>query len=139
MRDDAELEPWFAHAVGLVPGVQIFDAHMHVGQNDPDGFKATTPQIVHALELAAARGVIFPFHEPDGYADANAQVIADAAASEGRVVAFCRLDPGHEDAVAEAKRSLDAGARGIKLHPRSDAFELPPGGLYRAWSFLRKG
>src|SRR3954470_12168262 len=97
---------------------------MHVGQNDPDGFKATTPQIVHALELAGAHGVIFPFHEPDGYAEANAQVIADAAASEGRVVAFCRLDPGHEDAVAEAKRSLDAGARGIKLHPRAEGFAL---------------
>src|SRR5436190_7907727 len=126
VRDDAELQPWFEHALSLVPDVAIFDAHMHVGQNDPDGFKATTPQIVHALELAGAnaRGVIFPFHEPDGYAAANAQVIADAAASEGRVVAFCRLDPGHEDAVAEAKRSLDAGARGIKLHPRAEGFAL---------------
>ena len=126
MRDDAELKPWFDHAVGLVPGVRIFDAHMHVGQNDPDGFKATSPQIVHALELAGpdARGVIFPFHEPDGYREANERVIADAAASGGRVRAFCRLDPGHEDAVAEAERSLDGGACGIKLHPRAEGFAL---------------
>jgi predicted TIM-barrel fold metal-dependent hydrolase len=126
VRDDAELKPWFDHATGLVPGLRIFDAHMHVGQNDPDGFKATSPQIVHALELAGsdARGVIFPFHEPDGYREANERVIADAAGSGGRVMAFCRLDPGQEDAVAEAERSLDAGACGIKLHPRAEGFAL---------------
>ena len=126
MRDDAELAPWFDHAFGAVPGVRVFDAHMHVGQNDPDGFKATAPQLIHALELAGegARGVVFPFHEPDGYREANARVIEDAAASGGRLVAFCRLDPGHEDAVAEAELSLDAGARGIKLHPRAEGFAL---------------
>ena len=126
MRDDAELRPWFDHAVGLVPDVRIYDAHMHVGQNDPDGFKATSPQIVHALELAGplARGVIFPFHEPDGYAVANAQVIEDAKRSDGRLVAFCRVDPNQGNAVAEAERCLDAGARGIKLHPRAEGFSL---------------
>jgi hypothetical protein len=124
VRDDAELTPWFEHALGLVPGIQIFDAHMHVGQNDPDGFKATSSEILDALEAANARGVIFPFHEPDGYREANDQVIADAAASGGRLAAFCRLDPRHEDAVAEAERSLDAGARGIKLHPRAEGFGL---------------
>jgi predicted TIM-barrel fold metal-dependent hydrolase len=124
VRDDAELRPWFEQALGLVPGVEIYDAHMHVGQNDPDGFKANTGQILDALELAGARGVIFPFHEPDGYREANAAVIADAAASDGRLVAFCRLDPRHEDVVAEAERSLDAGARGIKLHPRAERFAL---------------
>ena len=124
MRDDAELQPWFEHALGLVPGVQIYDAHMHIGVNDPDGFKATAPQILHALELAGARGVAFPFHEPDGYRDANDHVIEEAAASEGRFWAFCRLDPNHEDALHEAERALDAGARGIKLHPRAEGFSL---------------
>src|SRR5436190_3247967 len=124
VRDDAELQPWFEHAIGLVPGVGIVDAHMHVGENDPDGFKATAPQILHALELAGARGVVFPFQEPDGYREANDRVIADAAASEGRLVAFCRLDPNTGDAVAEAERALDAGARGIKLHPRAEDFSL---------------
>src|SRR5438552_10379032 len=97
---------------------------MHVGENDPDGFKATSPQILHALELAGARGVVFPFQEPDGYREANDGVIADAAASNGRLVAFCRLDPNTGDAVAEAERALDAGARGIKLHPRAEGFSL---------------
>ena len=124
MRDDAELRPWFGHAISLVPDVAIFDAHMHVGENDPDGFKATTPQILHALEQAGARGVIFPFHEPDGYSEANDHVIEAAAASDGRLVAFCRLDPNTGDAVREAERALDAGARGIKLHPRAEDFSL---------------
>src|SRR3954464_14622034 len=124
VRDDAELQPWFEHARGLVPGVEIYDAHMHVGVNDPDGFKATAPQILHALELAGARGVAFPFHEPDGYRDANDHVIAAAAESNGRLVAFCRVDPNAGNAVAEAARALDAGARGIKLHPRAEGFSL---------------
>src|SRR3954452_3111503 len=124
VRDDAELQPWFEHAIGLVPGVGIVDAHMHIGVNDPDGFKATAPQILHALELAGARGVAFPFHEPDGYRDANDHVIAAAAGSNGRLVAFCRVDPNAGDAVAEAARGLDAGARGIKLHPRAEGFSL---------------
>ena len=46
-----------------------------------------------------------------------------AAASEGRLIPFCRLDPA-EEPVAEAERCLDAGARGIKLHPRAQAFGL---------------
>jgi uncharacterized protein len=110
--------------MGLVPDVALFDAHMHVGVNDPDGFKATPPQILHALELARARGVAFPFHEPDGYREANDEVIEAAARSGGRLVAFCRVDPNAGDAVAEAARALDAGARGIKLHPRAEGFSL---------------
>jgi predicted TIM-barrel fold metal-dependent hydrolase len=124
MRDDAELRPWFEHARSLVPGVDIYDAHTHVGQNDPDGFKATAQEVLDALALAGARGVVFPFHEPDGYREANRRVIEEATASGGRLVAFCRLDPRHEDMVAEAERSLDAGARGIKLHPRAESFML---------------
>src|SRR5882757_3083606 len=116
VRDDAELQPWFEHALGLVPDVAVFDAHMHVGVNDPDGFKATAPQILHALELAGARGVVFPFQEPDGYGPANDHVLAAAEASDGRLFAFCRVDPNAGNAVAEAERCLDAGARGIKLH-----------------------
>ncbi len=34
---------------------------------------------------------------------------------------FCRLDPA-EDPLAEGERCLAAGARGIKLHPRAQAF-----------------
>jgi uncharacterized protein len=139
VRDDVELQPWFEHAVGLVPGVEIFDAHMHVGHNDPDGFQADAEQILEALALAGgARGVIFPFHEPDGYRRANQRVIDDAAASDSRLVAFCRVDPRHEGAVAEAERSLDAGARGIKLHPRAEGFVLDEPEVRRVFEVAHK-
>ena len=70
-----------------------------------------------------ARAVVFPMHEPSGYPPANDRVMAAAADSDGRLVAYCRVDP-HDDAVAEARRCLDAGARGIKLHPRAEQFTL---------------
>jgi len=138
VRDDAELRPWFEHAVGLLPGVDIFDVHLHIGENDPDGFKATAPQVLHALELAGARGVVFPFHEPDGYSEANDRVIADAAASGGRLAAFCRVDPNAGDAVHEAERALDAGARGIKLHPRSEGFSLDEPEVHRVFELANE-
>jgi hypothetical protein len=62
-------------------------------------------------------------HEPDGYPAANDAAIAAAAASDGRMVAFARLDP-HTGPLAEAERCLAAGAVGIKLHPRAEDFPL---------------
>jgi hypothetical protein len=40
------LRPWFDRLVAEVPGVSLFDAHTHVGQNDPDGFKQTTDELL---------------------------------------------------------------------------------------------
>ena len=61
--------------------------------------------------------------EPDGYRAANDFVLAAAAESDGVLTPFCRVNP-HDGAVAEATRALDAGARGIKLHPRAEGFTL---------------
>ena len=103
-----------------------FDAHTHIGQNDPDGRKATPEEILGGLDAAGhRRAMLFAMHEPDGYPAANDAVLAAAAASEGRLVALARIAPNSEDAVAEARRCLEAGAAGFKLHPRSDAFGLP--------------
>jgi predicted TIM-barrel fold metal-dependent hydrolase len=101
----------------------FFDAHTHIGRNDPDGFKQEPAALLATLERAGARAVCFPMHEPGGYARANDEVLAVSAASGGRIVAFCRVNP-HEDAPAEARRCLDAGARGIKLHPRAEGFAM---------------
>lgn len=107
-----------------IPGVELFDAHTHLGQNDPDGMSQRPDELLAGLELAQAKGAfVFPMHEPDGYRRANAMVLEAARNSAGAMVPFCRVNP-HEDAVAEAERSLDAGARGIKLHPRAEQFAL---------------
>jgi hypothetical protein len=104
-----------------------FDAHTHIGQNDPDGRKATPDEILGGLDAAGhRRAMLFAMHEPDGgYPAANDAVLAAAAASEGRFVALARIAPNTDGAVAEAERCLEAGATGFKLHPRSDAFGLP--------------
>ena len=67
---------------------------------------------------------MFPLHDPErqpAYRVPNDRVLAWAAESDGRLIPFCRLDPA-EDPVAEGERCLAAGARGIKLHPRAQAF-----------------
>jgi uncharacterized protein len=107
-----------------VPGLELFDAHTHLGQNDPDGMKQRPEELLTGLELAQARGAfVFPMHEPDGYRSANDMVLEAARNSAGALVPFCRVNP-HDAPVAEAQRGLDAGARGIKLHPRAEQFTL---------------
>jgi predicted TIM-barrel fold metal-dependent hydrolase len=106
--------------------VRWFDAHTHIGHHDPDGYEADPHELLEALDRAGQHAaLVFPMHEPDGYRAANDRVLAAAAESGGRLQALARVDPKADGAVDEARRCLDAGARGIKLHPRSDAFGLP--------------
>jgi uncharacterized protein len=128
MYDDDALRPWFDALMRRLPGVSLNDAHTHTGANDPDGFRCSIDELTEALELAGARGVVFSMHEPDGYPPANDRVLAEAEASEGRLVAFCRLDPS-ADPVPEAERCLGRGARGIKLHPRAEGFDFDHPGI----------
>jgi uncharacterized protein len=122
-RIDAAMRPWFERIVQDTGPLELYDAHTHIGQNDPDGYKQTLEELVAALAPAAARAVVFPMHEPDGYGAANDAVLAAAADHPDRLVAFCRVSP-HDGALPEARRALDAGARGIKLHPRAEQFGM---------------
>jgi hypothetical protein len=125
---DSAMQAWFERLREEVPGLEPFDAHTHIGFNDPDEFRCSGEELIRALERIDARAFVFPMHEPDGYAAANDTVIEQAQASDGRLYAFCRLDP-HDDALAEAERALDRGACGIKLHPRAERFTLDNPGL----------
>jgi predicted TIM-barrel fold metal-dependent hydrolase len=123
------LRPWADVIFEQVPDLELFDAHTHLGFNDPDGMKQSGEELVSSLQKAGARGAFtFPFHEPDGYRDANDAVIEAARNSGGLLVPFCRVDP-HDDPLPEAKRALQAGARGIKLHPRAEEFTLDHPGV----------
>jgi hypothetical protein len=124
---DEPVRPFYERALAaLPPGVTWWDAHTHIGHNDPDGLEADPPDILGGLDDAGHHGaLLFSLHEPDGYREANDTVIAAWPASGGRLVALGRTDPNADDAVQEARRCLDAGARGFKLHPRSDRFALP--------------
>jgi hypothetical protein len=123
---DPRLRPVYLDGRDVLGEVEWFDAHTHIGQNDPDGRKATPEEILGGLDQAGhRRSMLFAMHEPDGYSAANDAVLAAAAASGGRFVPLARIAPNEPGAVDEAKRCLAAGAAGFKLHPRSDAFGLP--------------
>jgi len=67
-----------------------------------------------------------PTGDPDrgeDYRVPNDRVLEWCAASAGRVIPFCRLGLDGDPA-PEAERAIAAGARGIKLHPRAQAFQL---------------
>ena len=118
------LRPWLDATLGDgLRDVELFDVHTHTGANDPDGMKASLEELTEMLDGVGGRAVFFTMHEPDGYPAANDRVLAEAERSGGRLVPFCRVNP-HDDAPGEARRALDAGARGIKLHPRAEQFTL---------------
>jgi predicted TIM-barrel fold metal-dependent hydrolase len=126
---DAMLRPWWDDVLERHGPLSLFDVHTHIGQNDPDGMKQTPAELMAAMEYADAQAAVFPMHEPDGYPAANDVALAAAAESDGRLVAFCRIDPRADAPAAEAERCLDAGAVGIKFHPRAERFTLAEPGV----------
>ena len=119
------LAPFLAEAADLRPAdAEVIDAHTHLGL-DEDGRSLTLEQLLGQLDAAEARrACVFPLHDPErhpSYRLPNDRVLAWAGESDDRLVPFCRLDPA-EAPRQEAERCLAAGARGIKLHPRAQAF-----------------
>jgi predicted TIM-barrel fold metal-dependent hydrolase len=126
---DALLSPWWDALLADHGPLPLFDVHTHIGSNDPDGFKQSPAELMAVMEACHARAAVFPMHEPDGYPGPNDAAIAAAAASGGRLYAFARIDPKLPGAAAEARRCLDAGARGLKFHPRAEQFTLAEPGV----------
>jgi predicted TIM-barrel fold metal-dependent hydrolase len=122
----ALLAAWHAHAAALLPsGVAVWDAHCHTGSNDPDGFTNTAEATISALDDAGhERAVVMTSADPAGYPAQNDRILDEAAAARGRLIPFARIDPTRDGAVEEAERCLDAGHSGLKLHPRSERFDL---------------
>src|SRR4051794_18293939 len=120
----------------LPPGTRWTDVHTHTGFNDPDGVKGSAEEILAAMDRASCeRAVVFTTHEPDGYPPANDRVLDECEASGGRMTALCRVDPNAGAPLPEIERCLARGARGVKLHPRSDAFQLPHPAVERIVAF----
>ncbi len=109
----------------LPPGADIFDAHLHLG-HDIDGMVGDPDQLEQVMaRYGISRAFTFCLDEPDrhpGFRAANDRTLAFADRSNGRLVPFVRLDL-NESPLEEARRCLDAGARGIKLHPRAQRFD----------------
>ncbi len=118
---------WDAELRREIPaGQDIFDAHVHLG-SDIDGMGGDFDELT---AIFAANGIsrcfFFCMDEPDrvpAFRAANDRTLAFAERSAGRYIPFCRLDLA-EGPLEEATRSLDRGARGIKLHPRAQKFDV---------------
>jgi uncharacterized protein len=106
--------------------LEIFDAHVHLG-TDIDGRIGDFDELVAGQDRYGISGAfMFCLDEPDrhpAFTAANDRTLAFAERSGGRFVPFVRLDL-NEDPIGEATRCLDAGAHGIKLHPRAQKFHL---------------
>jgi predicted TIM-barrel fold metal-dependent hydrolase len=110
----------------LPEGIDVFDVHTHLG-DDIDGMKGRFDELIGIMDAyGVARANIFCMDEPDrhpSFSAANDRTLEAAERSAGRLIPFVRLDLS-EGPIEEARRCLDRGARGIKLHPRAQRFLL---------------
>jgi predicted TIM-barrel fold metal-dependent hydrolase len=119
------LERYATLALAELPsGTEVFDAHTHLGE-DIDGMSGDRDELL-AIQRAygITRSFVFCLDEPDrhpAFTAANDRTLAHAAAAPGEILPFVRLDLD-ETPVNEARRCIDLGARGIKLHPRAQRF-----------------
>src|SRR5829696_7055544 len=117
------LMPWVEMLHRDVDDLCLYDAHVHIGLEDPAGLLATAEQAIEALEAVDSRALIFPLKEPGGYREPNRRMLELVEAHPDRLCALCRLDPA-DDPLGEAERCLDTGAVGLKLHPRGEGFDI---------------
>lgn len=121
------LQPFADELATLIPpDTERIDVHTHLG-DDEDGMSLQLDRLLRMLDDGeVTRACVFPLHDPErrpAYRVPNDRILEWAAASDGRLVPFCRVDPADEP-IAEAERCLARGARGIKLHPRAQGFDF---------------
>lgn len=104
----------------------LFDVHTHLG-HDIDGMNGYYEELTGSLDrYGFSHAFMFCMDEYDrepAFTVPNDRTLAHAERAGGTLIPFVRLDLT-ERPVAEARRCLDLGARGIKLHPRAQAFTL---------------
>jgi predicted TIM-barrel fold metal-dependent hydrolase len=119
------LEQYAALARAELPAsTDVVDVHTHIGE-DIDGMSGDRDEL---LAIQRAYGIVrsftFCLDEPDrhpAFTAANDRTLAHGAAAPAELVPFVRLDLD-ETPIEEARRCLDLGAGGIKLHPRAQRF-----------------
>ncbi len=99
--------------------------HLHLGRSK-DGASLGLPEIQKAMDAyGISRAVIFAIDEKDSgpvYEKTNAHVFK-AARGKAQFIPFGRLSVSpQEKSFRELKNCKARGARGIKLHPRSEKF-----------------
>lgn len=105
--------------------MECWDLHLHLGRSR-DGACLTVAEIRDTMnQWEIGRGVVFAIDEEacgPSYERTNDKVLKFVA-QELRLIAFARLNPREKiKALAEFRRCQKSGARGVKLHPRSENF-----------------
>jgi uncharacterized protein len=124
-RANELLERYAALALAELPAdTPVIDAHTHLGE-DIDGMVGDRDELL-AIQRAyrIVRSFVFCLDEPDrhpSFRAANDRTLAHAAAAPDELVPYVRLDLD-ETPIEEARRCIDLGAGGIKLHPRAQRF-----------------
>ena len=126
-RARALVESWEEELRRELPeNPRLFDAHTHLG-DDIDGMVGSYDELTSTLDRYGFESAfVFCMDEHDrepAFTVPNDRTLAHADRSQGRLIPFVRLDLTTRP-LEEAKRCLDLGARGIKLHPRAQAFAL---------------
>jgi uncharacterized protein len=123
MYSQSDLMPWVEALLDDVPGLEVFDVHVHIGLKDPAGLQAAEDEVLRALGEVSGRAVIFSLKDPDGYKVANRRLIELANQHPAQLRALVRVDPA-DDPTKQTRDGLDLGAVGIKLHPRGEKFSI---------------
>lgn len=105
-----------------------FDVHAHTGA-DIDGTARNSEEHLRDLAAVGGRSVIFPLCVRSGYEGENLRVLDECRRAPGQLTPFARLDPKIEGVGTAAAEAFAAGAKGIKLHPRSEDFRLDHPGV----------
>ena len=110
----------------LPENAYLFDVHTHLG-HDIDGMVGDYDELTGLLHgYGFERAFMFCLDEHDrepAFTIPNDRTLAHAERSGGQLIPFVRLDLTAQP-LEEANRCIDLGARGIKLHPRAQAFAL---------------
>jgi hypothetical protein len=117
-----------AERTALGDGVAPFDVHAHTGA-DIDGTTRSSEEHLRDLETVGGRSVIFPLCVRTGYEAENRRILEECRQAPDRLIPFARIDPTVEGVASIATDALAAGARGFKLHPRSEDFRLDHPGV----------
>jgi predicted TIM-barrel fold metal-dependent hydrolase len=107
--------------------MEIIDVHSHIGRSRDGAYQAPGKTLQAMREFRVARSIVFPIDEKDpgpSYVRMN-RLIARLARKNPSLIGCARLNPNELDfACREINFASKNDFRAVKLHPRSDCFNV---------------
>jgi predicted TIM-barrel fold metal-dependent hydrolase len=110
----------------VIDGMPAVDGHCHIGvmKGERHGIRTFSAEDLIArmdengIDHAVVCHLISPLSEPEDFPPANDLVVAAMRRHPARLTGLVAINPAHGRAAEdEARRGLQAGLRGIKVHP----------------------